>query len=127
VLGAEAVQIGTAFLSSPEAGAPDVHKRMLGKPNSRWTRLTRAFTGRPARGMPNLLMETLSAHEDDLLPYPMQHWLTSPVRKAAAAAGRADLLALWAGQNAASARGLPAAELVSVLVQETERALSRLS
>jgi nitronate monooxygenase len=125
-LGAEAVQIGTAFLSCPESGAPEVHKRLLGRDSSRWTRLTRAFTGRHARGMPNALMEALSAHPHDLLPYPKQHWLTSPVRKAAAQAGRADLLALWAGQNAASARGLPAAELVSVLVQETEQALSRL-
>jgi nitronate monooxygenase len=125
-LGADAVQIGTAFLSSPEAGAPEVHKRLLGTPRSRWTRLTRAFTGRHARGLPNALMEALSAHEGDLLPYPMQHWLTSPLRKAAAQAGREDLLALWAGQNAASARGLPAARLVSVLIEETEQALTRL-
>jgi len=122
-LGAAGVQVGTAFLISPESGAPEHHKQVLGTPASRITRVTRAFTGRPARGIENGLMRLLEAHPDDVLPYPAQHHLTAPIRKAAAARGRADLLALWAGQNAASARAQGAAEIVSRLVRETNDVL----
>jgi nitronate monooxygenase len=122
-LGAEGVQVGTAFLATPEAGAPEVHKRQLGRPEARWTRLTRVFTGRHARGIANPLMAALEDHLGDVLPYPMQNWLTTPLRRAAGAAGRADLLALWAGQNAASARAMPAAELLRTLVNETDDVL----
>lgn len=122
-LGAEGVQIGTAFLVSPESGAPQVHKDALGRPEARRTRLTRAITGRLARGLENALMRALEAHPEDLLPYPAQHALTAGLRKAAGAKGRADLLALWAGQNAASARAMPASAIVERLVEETETVL----
>ncbi|WP_437675759.1 NAD(P)H-dependent flavin oxidoreductase [Sorangium sp. So ce131] len=122
-LGAEGVQIGSAFLATPESGAPAVHKELLGTPRARVTRLTRVFSGRHARGIENELMLALADHLDEILPYPAQNWLTSPLRRAAGAAGRADLLALWAGQNAASARRLPAAELLRTLVEETDHVL----
>ena len=122
-LGAEAVQVGTAFLASPEAGAPEIHKRMLGTPAARWTRLTRAITGRFARGIENQLMTVLDEHLDDVLPYPMQHWLTLPLRRAGSVAQRREMLALWAGQNAASARPMPAGELLALLVTETDAVL----
>lgn len=123
-LGADAVQVGTAFLATPEAGAPEAHKRLLGRPEARGSRLTRAVTGRWARGIENHLMLDLERSLADVLPFPAQSWLTAPLRTAAAQAGRADLLALWAGQNAASARPMPAAELLRTLVHETERAWS---
>ncbi len=122
-LGAEAVQVGTAFLASPEAGAADVHKRLLGTPAARATRLTRAFTGRHARGIENDLLRELDAHPDDLLPFPAQHLLTLPLRRAAVANGKVELLALWAGQSAALARRQPAAEVLKRLVEETDRVL----
>lgn len=122
-LGADAVQVGTAFLASPEAGAADVHKRLLGTPAARATRLTRAFTGRHARGIENDLLRELDAHPEDVLPYPAQHLLTLPLRRAAVANGRVELLALWAGQGAALARHQPAAEVLRRLVEETDRAL----
>lgn len=122
-LGAEGVQIGTAFLASNEAGAPEVHKKLLGTPEARTTRLTRVFSGRLARGIENGFMLTMGQHLDDVLPYPAQNALTQPLRRAAAAAGRADLLALWAGQSAALARRMPAADVFRTLVEETDAVL----
>jgi nitronate monooxygenase len=122
-LGAQAVQVGTAFLATPESGAPEAHKRVLGTPEARWTRLTRAITGRHARGVDNELMRTLEAHLADVLPYPAQSWVTGALRRAAGAAGADAWLALWAGQNASSARPMPAADLVRRLVDETDDVL----
>lgn len=122
-LGAQGAQVGTAFLVTPEAGAPEVHKRVLGTPDARWTKLTRAITGRHARGVENELMRTLEDHLADVLPYPAQSWVTGALRKAAGVAGRESWLALWAGQNASSARPMPAAELVRRLVDETDDVL----
>lgn len=123
-LGADAVQVGTAFLVTPESGAPPAHKALLGTAESRFTRLTRAITGRYARGIDNGLMRSLEAALGDVLPYPAQHFLTSALRRAAGAQGDADSVALWAGQNAASARAMPAAEVVATLVRETDEALA---
>lgn len=122
-LGAEGAQIGTAFLATAESAAPEVHKQLLGTPAARTTRLTRVFSGRHARGIENDLMTALSRTLDDVLPYPAQTAVTGSVRRAAAAAGRADLLALWAGQNAASARPMAAADLVRLLIEETDAVL----
>jgi len=122
-LGAAGVQVGSAFLIAPESGAPDAHKALLGTPAARTTRLTRAFTGRHARGIENELMRALEAHPADILPYPAQHRLTAALRKAAGPRARADLLALWAGQNAASARAMGAADIVARLVRETNEVL----
>lgn len=122
-LGAHGVQVGTAFLASPESGAPPVHKAALGRPEARSTRLTRAITGRHARGIENELMRSLEACSEDILPYPAQHALTSALRKTAGTLGRAEWLALWAGQSAASARAMPAAEIVATLVREADDVL----
>jgi nitronate monooxygenase len=126
-LGAEGVQIGTAFLATTESGTPAPHKALLGTPRARTTRITRAFTGRHARGIENALMLALEEHPDDVLPYPAQAAVTLPLRQAAARAGRAEHLALWAGQAAALARPLGAADLLGVLVDETARVLARAS
>lgn len=122
-LGAAGAQVGTAFLVAPESGAPEVHKALLGRPEARHTKLTRAITGRYARGIENELVRTLEAHADEVLPYPAQHRLTANLRRAAGPRQKAELLALWAGQNAASARAMPAAEVVARLVRETNEVL----
>lgn len=122
-LGADAVQIGSAFLATDEAGASRVHKDKLGTADARRTYLTRAITGRHARGIRNTLMQTLEEMLDEVLPYPSQHLLTASLRASAGRANRADLLALWAGQNAASVRKLPAADLLRLLVHEVDAAL----
>ena len=125
-LGAEGVQLGTAFLATPESGAPAVHRELLGTPRSRVTRLTRAFSGRHARGIENELMLELEKHPEDLLSFPAQNMLTTPLRRAAAGAGKRSMLALWAGQSAGLARQVPAAQLVETLVRETSEVLHRL-
>lgn len=98
-LGAEGVQVGTAFLATEESGATPEHRTMLRDPAARHTRLTRAYSGRLARGIPNRLMEELSAG-GTIEPYPYQGHLLAPVLAAARAQGRTDVVALWSGQAA---------------------------
>src|SRR3954466_8790274 len=119
-LGASAVQLGTAFLATDEAGAPECYKQALLSAREDATRLTRAFSGRPARGIVNRFMEEMDRDPDAILPFPLQNALTRPLRRAAAKAGRAEFLSLWAGQGTRLARRVPAADLVSRLVSETD-------
>lgn len=124
-LGAAGVQMGTAFLTTEEAGIAAAHKAaILGTREDR-TRVTRAFSGRPARGIVNRFM--LEMEESAILPYPLQNALTRPLRNAAAAQGRADLLSLWAGQGLRLARREPAADLVARLAADTEAHIRRLA
>jgi nitronate monooxygenase len=129
-LGAAAVQMGTAFLTCDEAGVPEAYKRAILGAREHETRLTRAFSGRPARGIVNRFMTEVERPDADLdravLPFPLQNALTRPLRTAAARAGRAELLSLWAGQGLRLARRQPAAELVARLGRETEAAVARL-
>src|SRR5438270_7224508 len=126
-LGASAVQLGTAFLATDEAGAAECYKQALVSARDDSTRLTRAFSGRPARGIVNRFMEEVERAPDAILPFPLQNALTRPLRTAAAKAGRAEFLSLWAGQGTRMVRRVPAAELVSRLVSETDAALRRLA
>jgi nitronate monooxygenase len=122
-LGAAAVQLGTAFLTCPEAGTPLPYRKALLKAAEDSTRITAAFSGRPARGIDNRFLREMA--EAEILPFPWQNALTRPLRTRAAKLGRVDLLSLWAGQGLRLARELPAAELVRVLVAETEAAAAR--
>jgi len=126
-LEASAVQLGTAFLATDEAGAAECYKQALVSARDDSTRLTRAFSGRPARGIVNRFMEEVERAPDAILPFPLQNALTRPLRTAAAKAGRAEFLSLWAGQGTRMVRRVPAAELVSRLVSETDAALRRLA
>lgn len=114
--GAEAAQLGTAFLACPESGAHALHKKALTDPLFVRTELTRAFSGRPARGLVNRFMREHGPYAP--AAYPQVHHLTAPLRKAAAAAGDPQGMALWAGQGHRLARALPAGELVEVLAAE---------
>ncbi|AEW93970.1 MULTISPECIES: nitronate monooxygenase [Streptomycetaceae] len=118
--GAEAAQLGTAFLATAESGAHPLHKRALTDPGYDRTELTRAFSGRPARGLVNRFLREHGPAAP--AAYPAVHHLTSPLRKAAAAAGDTEAMALWAGQGHRLARELPAAELVRVLAAELAEA-----
>jgi nitronate monooxygenase len=117
-LGAQAVQMGTAFLVCPESGIGPAYRQALAQAKDTDTRLTRIFSGRPARGIVNAMMETMAQDEANVPPYPVQNALTGPLRRAAAAQGRASHLSLWAGQGVAASRPLPAAQLVATLVRE---------
>jgi nitronate monooxygenase len=99
-LGAEGVQIGTAFLACDESGAGRLHREALREKAAGHTALTRGFTGRLARGIHNRLMEDLNREGTEILPYPLQRGLVKSLSVAAEAAGRSDLLPLWAGQSA---------------------------
>jgi len=124
-LGASAVQMGTAFLTCDEAGVADAYKQQILDAREDATRVTRAFSGRPARGIANRAMDTLDSAAEAILPFPLQNALTRPMRVAAGKQGRAEFLSLWAGQGVRLARRQTAAELVLRLVEETERALRR--
>ena len=106
-LGASAAQVGTAFLRAPEAGTSQAHRDALATDAP--TALTRAFSGRLARGIRNRFMDE---HPDAPLAYPEIHYVTAPVRAAARKAGDAELINLWAGEAHALAEARPAAEIV---------------
>lgn len=118
--GASAAQMGTAFLVCPESGANSLHKHAMTSPLFTRTELTRAFSGRPARGLVNRFMREHGRYAP--VAYPQVHYLTSPLRKASAKAGDPQGMALWAGQGHRLARELPAAELVEVLTAELSAA-----
>ncbi|MEU9789206.1 nitronate monooxygenase [Streptomyces sparsogenes] len=116
--GACAAQLGTAFLVCPESGANVLHKQAMTDPLFARTELTRAFSGRPARGLVNRFMREHGPYAP--AAYPQVHHLTSGLRKAAAKAGDPQGMALWAGQGHRLARELPAARLVEVLMAELD-------
>jgi nitronate monooxygenase len=126
-LGARAVQLGTAFLTCTEAGVAEVYKDAIVHSPETATRITRAFSGRPARGIVNRFMTEVDADGSAIPAFPIQNALTRPMRAAAARQGRAEFLSLWAGQGLRLARRLSAAELVTRLVEETHAAIASLS
>jgi nitronate monooxygenase len=116
--GAAGVQMGTAFLASPESGANPAFKELLANTEFDDTTLTTAFSGKLARGIKNKFIVRMQQHEQDILTYPMQNALTAPMRKAASAQNNTDFMSLWAGQHAYLTSGKPARELVQELNQQ---------
>jgi nitronate monooxygenase len=115
-LGASGVQCGTAFLDTVEAGTSVPHRHALEAAADDETVITRAFSGRPARGLSNALQRAVDAHAEAILPFPLQNALTRPLRAAAAKAHDAEYLSLWAGQAAALMKHhVRAAEVVGEL------------
>jgi nitronate monooxygenase len=125
-LGAEGIQLGTAFLGCPEAGSTALQRGVLAGAADR-TLVTRAYSGRQARLVRTRLVDAIEDAGVDPLPFPLQAMLVAELRAAALEAGRGDLLFVLAGQGAAAIRELPAAELVETLVSETEDAVRRLA
>ena len=123
LLGADAAQIGTAFLACEESGAHPLHRKALFQEHSKHTVLTRAFTGRLARGIANRFSSEMKSHESELAPYPAQSWAAAPLRAAALVQRRTDITYFWAGQSASLTRHRKADELFASLVRETEEAL----
>ncbi|TMQ99167.1 nitronate monooxygenase [Actinomadura soli] len=112
-LGAAAAQLGTVFVRCPESGASAVHKAALADPRFTSTAMTRAFSGRPARGLVNRFLTEHSAYAP--AAYPDVHYVTSPLRKASAAQGDPDGVNLWAGESFRNATETPAGQLVATL------------
>lgn len=115
-LGAVAAQLGTAFLRAPESAAPQIHKDAVANARADTATLTRAFSGRPARGLSNRFLREVRAPA----PFPMQNALTREIRSAAAARGDPEAFSLWAGTGAPRSRALPTAELIAQLTHELQ-------
>jgi NAD(P)H-dependent flavin oxidoreductase YrpB (nitropropane dioxygenase family) len=113
--GAGAVMVGTALLRADESGASAPYKAALAESGDRDTLLTRAFTGRPARAIPNLFTDRYQAEAPS--GYPAIHHLTSPIRRAAAAAGDPDRINLWAGTGHRQAQQGAAATVLARLAE----------
>ncbi len=124
MLGASAVQIGTAYLFTPESAISDVYRRALAEARSAQTRVTNVMTGRPARGLVNRLMREAGPMNDAAPDFPIAATASGPLRPAAEARGSADFSSLWAGQSVSLGRALPAAELTRLLVREAQDRLA---
>jgi nitronate monooxygenase len=104
MLGAQAVQMGTAFLVTAESKIHPMWKARIREASDTSTRTTKTFTGRSARGIVNDFMLRLQDHEDTIPPYPVQNALTNEIRQAARTADRPEFLSMWAGQGAGLVR-----------------------
>jgi nitronate monooxygenase len=124
-LGAEGVQMGTAFLACEESGAHPIHREAILSGKAGHTSLMRGFTGRLARGIHNELLQSLNQPDTEILPYPLQRALMRNLALPAQKAGKADLLALWAGQSANLARCPSVVELLESLVTGAAERIKR--
>jgi len=112
MLGADGVQMGTAFLQCPESGICPAHRRALAVAKAGDTRVTRGFSGRPARAIRNRLTEALADRDDAIAPYPFQFDLIGPLRETSDARDDGDFIPLWAGQGVGLTKAVPAEEFV---------------
>jgi nitronate monooxygenase len=124
-LGAEGVQMGTVFLACEESGAHPLHREAILSGRAGHTALTRGFTGRLARGIHNELLQLFNRPGTEILPYPLQRTLMRNLALPAQKAGRAELLALWAGQSANLARCSGVRELLESLVSGSAERVNR--
>ncbi len=124
-LGAQGVALGSSFLLSDEAGTSAAYRAALQAEGNDETSLTKAFSGRYARGLRNDFLLRLEGREDAIPDFPIPNALSRPMRQAAAKAGKADYLSLWAGQAAALARPEPVAAIVARVVAQAEAVLAQ--
>ncbi len=125
-LGASAVQMGTAFLSCTEAAVSAPWLDALLNSEDTSTVLTRVYTGKYARGIKNRFFDEMVKLEDKVPAYPIQNYLTRPIRTASRAKGDPQFMSLWAGQGSPMSRRCTAEELVRMLVSESREVLGRL-
>lgn len=118
-LGADAAQIGTAFLATDESNATAIHKQMLRSDAAKYTTLSRVFTGRLGRGITSRVAEDLHSLEKEFLPFPLQTTFMSHLRKAAMEKEKWDMVLFWGGQIAPLLKHTKAAELMNAILEET--------
>jgi nitronate monooxygenase len=118
-LGADAVQVGTAFLACEESNALEIHRQLLFSDRSKYSVLTRAFTGRLGRGLKNRISEDLNGKSENILPFPLQTHFMSSLRKEAIAQQKWDMVLFWGGQIAPVLKHRKAADLMRALIEET--------
>ncbi|WP_163102935.1 NAD(P)H-dependent flavin oxidoreductase [Peribacillus alkalitolerans] len=123
-LGAEGVQMGTAFLTSQESGAHPSYKQALHESNEESTVLTRVFSGRPARGIKNTFITDFEKSGISPMSFPTQNSLTGDIRKEAAKQNNQEYMSLWAGQATRLLRkSIEAGNLVEICIREAEQLL----
>jgi nitronate monooxygenase len=110
--------MGTVFLMCEESGASRLHREALQRRNAGHTALTKGFTGRLARAIRNRVMENLNGSGTEILPYPLQREMVRNLAIAAEAAGRADLVPMWAGQSASRSTCTDVSAFLTSLVEE---------
>jgi nitronate monooxygenase len=118
-LGADAVQVGTAFLACEESNALDIHREILFSEKAKYSILTRAFTGRLGRGLRNKIGEETRGKEGQFLPFPLQTQFMSSLRQAAIMQKKWEMVLFWGGQIAPVLKHKKAADLMQALIQET--------
>jgi nitronate monooxygenase len=118
MLGASGVQAGSVFLRSPECMAHALHKQALAETPDNATKLTRLFSGRPARSIRNRLMRELADREADTAPFPTQRAAIAPLTKAAAQRGSPDFMPLWSGQAGLRAEAAPSGQIFKRICDE---------
>ncbi len=123
-LGADATQIGTAFLACDESGALPIHREMLFSDAAKYTTLSRAFTGRLGRGITSRLAKDLSGKEKQFLPYPLQTSFISSLRNAAIEQQKWDLLLFWGGQIAPILKHRKASALMQSLIADVSKIMT---
>lgn len=121
-LGADAVQLGTAFLITDESNATPLHKAALLSDQSKHTVLSKSLTGRMGRLIRNRISDEIK-YESEVLPFPLQTHLIKPLREAAIAQGKTDMINFWSGQNGIKLKHTKAAELMQALITETGQIL----
>lgn len=126
-LGASAVQMGTAFLGCPEMSVLDGWRASLRSAAAEDTKVTKALSGRPARGIRNRYIEEIEALNETLLPYPAQYSVSRELRKSAAERDDTDFMSMWAGQGVGLIRDLPVAELMQDLISGSQELIARLA
>lgn len=122
-LGADAVQLGTAFLATDESGATPLHKKMLFSDMSNHTTLSKSLTGRTGRMIANRISIDVP-FETEVLPFPLQTRLLQPLKAAALAQGKTEMISFWSGQNTVSLKHHSAAELMQSLIDDTSQIMA---
>jgi nitronate monooxygenase len=117
-LGAAGVQVGTAFLLCPEATTSTIHRAALKSESARHTALTNVFTGRPARGIVNRVVQEIGPISPDAPAFPLAGLALAPLRAKAESMGSGDFSPLWSGQNATGCKEIPAADLTRELASD---------
>ena len=112
-MGAKAAQLGTAFLTCKEAGTSKIHRHYLLNKQNRKTKLTKAFSGRLARGIDNVFIKEMEGKT--ILPFPIQNTITGPIRKVSISKNNGEFINLWAGKNFSKVRSISSGQFIKEL------------
>lgn len=126
-LGAEAVQMGTAFLTCVESGAPAIHKEAIMSAGEDEVILTKSFSGKWARGISNTFTQEMKKYQDNLPSFPVQNALTQPMRKAASQMNNKEYMSLWSGQSPRLTKNTKVKTLIELTIQEAGEVVSNIN